>query len=222
MKKNDIYIVGVGNYSIVIAELAEICGFNVKGFLHYSCERNGEVYFGIPIVASTQEFFQLDITGIHFALSQGDNILRVEIADLIRSKGGILPRIIHPTVEISRSAIVEEGVILKRNVTIQSATTIKRDSIICDNTTICHHVNMEKGCFVAGSVVVGAYTNVEEFVFIGQAATLPSGKVKNVGIGATIGAGSVVVRDVVAAEVVAGNPSRTIELNPHPQCHPGG
>jgi sugar O-acyltransferase (sialic acid O-acetyltransferase NeuD family) len=210
MKSSDIYIVGIGNYSIVIAELAEICGFNVKGFLHYNCERNGEVYLGIPIISSTQEFFKKDITGINFGLSQGNNPLRVEVADLIRSKGGILPRIIHPTVEVARTATVEEGVVLKRNVSIQSATTIKRDSIICDNTTICHHVNMEKGCFVAGSVVIGAYTNVEKFVFIGQSATLPSGKLKNVGIGATIGAGSVVIKDVAAGEIVAGNPARRL------------
>lgn len=211
MSKNDIYIVGVGNYSIVIAELAEICGFNVKGFLHYNCDRNGEDYFGIPIISSAQDFFKKDITDINFGLSQGNNASRAEMADLIRSKGGVLPRIIHPTVEVAFTATVEEGVILKRNVSIQSATTIKRDSIICDNTTICHHVNIERGCFVAGSVVVGAYTNIEKFVFIGQAATLPSGKVKNVGVGATIGAGSVVVGDVFAEEVVAGNPARKLK-----------
>lgn len=211
MNSKDIYIVGVGNYSIVIAELAEICGFNVKGYLHYNSERNGEDYFGIPIISSAEDFFKSDITDMNFGLSQGNNLLRVEMADFIRSKGGILPRIIHPTVEVARSATIGEGVILKRNVSIQSAVTINRDSIICDNSTICHHVYVKKGCFFAGSVVVGAYTNIEEFVSIGQAATLPSGKVKNVGIGATIGAGSVVVRDVVAGEVVAGNPARTLK-----------
>lgn len=44
--KPDIYIIGVGPYSIVIAELAESCGYQVKGYYHYNNERNNEVYFG--------------------------------------------------------------------------------------------------------------------------------------------------------------------------------
>ncbi|HAB26481.1 MAG TPA: acetyltransferase, partial [Xanthomarina gelatinilytica] len=34
--KKDIYLIGVGNYTEVIIELAQDCGFNIKGLYHYN------------------------------------------------------------------------------------------------------------------------------------------------------------------------------------------
>ncbi|MBN1821955.1 MAG: hypothetical protein JW833_14640 [Prolixibacteraceae bacterium] len=211
--KKEIYILGVGPYSIVIAELAQICGFEVKGFYHYNNKRNGEIYYNIPIISSTSELLKNDLTGKNFGLSMSDNMIRLDIAKQIRLKGGNIPSLIHPTVEISPSATIEDGIILKRNVSIQADSHLKRECIICDNTTICHHTTIAEGCFIAGAAVIGAYTNMERNVFIGQGAIISSGKVAKLGESAVIGAGSVVINDVEPFNVVAGNPARVIKIN---------
>lgn len=213
MNNKEIFIIGVGPYSIVIAELAEMCGYIVKGYYHYNEDRNGELYYRKKVISSVPQLMRQSLDGMCFALSMGDNSIRLELANEIRNKGGEVPSIIHPSVEISNSASLDEGVILKRNVSIQADSRIGRDSIICDNTTICHHTEISEGTFIAGSCIVGAYTRVLKKAFIGQGAIIPSGKVKLVGSNSTIGAGSVVIKNVLDREVVAGNPAKHLKFN---------
>lgn len=213
MEEKEIFVIGVGPYSIVIAELAEICGYIVRGYYHYNEDRNGDIFYEKEIISSVSQLLNSDINGVQFALSMGDNDIRLELANKLRSRGGVVPSIIHPTVEIANSASVGEGVILKRNVSIQSDSKIDNDSIVCDNTTICHHAHLFEGVFIAGSCIVGAYTKVLKKAFIGQGAIIPSGKVNLIGQNSTIGAGSVVLNDVLDNEVVAGNPSQHLRFN---------
>lgn len=213
MNGKEIFIIGIGPYSIVIAELAEVCGYIVKGYYHYNEDRNGESYYGKKIISSVPQLMNEELDGMCFALSMGDNNIRLELAKEIRNRGGEVPSIIHPSVEISNTASVDEGVILKRNVSIQADSKIGRDSIICDNTTICHHTKISEGSFIAGSCIVGAYTRILKKAFIGQGAIIPSGKVKLVGSNSMVGAGSVVIRDVLENEVVAGNPAKHLKFN---------
>ena len=210
--KPDIYIIGVGPYSIVIAELAESCGYQVKGYYHYNNERNNEVYFGKKIISSTNELFNNDITSMNFALSMGNNDIRLTLASQLREKGAMVPSLIHPSVEVSASATVGEGVILKRNVSIQAVTSIGKDTIVADNSVVCHHSDVDMGCFIASGSIVGAYTHLEKKVFIGQGVTIPSGKVKSIGEGAFVSAGSVVIKDVAKHEVVIGNPAKHLRF----------
>jgi len=209
---NEIFILGVGPYTIVIAELAEICGYTVKGFYHFNNDRDNEIYHGYPIISSTGQLYEKNLTGMNFALSMGDNVIRKNLSEQIKARGGCIPSLIHPSVEISKTAQVSpSGVILKRNVSIQSCSTIKQNTIICDNTVICHHTTINENCFIACSVVVGAFLNVLNNVFIGQGSIITSGKVPEIGENAMVGAGAVVVKKVEKNTIVAGNPARVLK-----------
>lgn len=212
MKNEEIYIIGVGPYSIVMAELAELCGYVVGGYYHYNDDRTGELYYGKEIISSVSDLLDNNIEGKKFILSMGNNNIRTELSIKLRNKKAIVPSIIHPTVEVSKTAEIGIGVILKRNVTIQSDCKINDDCIICDNTTVCHHSHISSGSFIAGSCVLGAYTKVLEKAFIGQGSIIPSGKVQYIGNNSVIGAGSVVLKDVLDYEVVAGNPAKHLKF----------
>lgn len=58
---------------------------------------------------------------------------------------------------------------------------------------------------------LGAYTEVESKVFIGQCSVIISGKAKYIGTEALIGAGSVVTKAVPKKAVVAGNPAKILK-----------
>ena len=75
---------------------------------------------------------------------------------------------------------------------------------------ISHTNVIGRNCFIAGGTTVGAYTVIEDNVFIGQGALTISGKVKKIGENAYIGARSLITKDVEAYMVVSGSPARVL------------
>lgn len=63
---------------------------------------------------------------------------------------------------------------------------------------------------MAGGATIGAYTEVEDFVFIGQGVMTISGKVNKIGTNAFIGARSLVTHPVNAFTTIYGSPARQI------------
>lgn len=76
---------------------------------------------------------------------------------------------------------------------------------------ISHTTHIGKGCFLAGGSIIGAYTNMEDDVFIGQGALSISGKVATIGHGAYVGARSLLTKNVPPNTVVAGIPAKVIK-----------
>lgn len=87
-------------------------------------------------------------------------------------------------------------------------TVIERDVKIDDHVFIAHNVKI--GCrsmIIAGSEISGSVT-IGDDCWISPQVTILN-KV-SIGAGATVGIGSVVIRDVEAGSVVAGNPARPL------------
>ena len=209
MKNQDIYILGVGGATPVFMELAMACGYTVAGLYHYNGDRTGETDHGVPILGSFEDLYRSDLRGKVFMLSQGDMQIRSEATDRIKSLGGRIPTIIHPTAIVSPFADVsEEGVIICAGCIIQADVTIMSNAVLWDQVVVCHQSTLGHYSFAGPKALIGAHTVVDDFAFIGQDALLISGKVGKVGSHAIVGAGSVVVREVIARTVVSGNPAR--------------
>lgn len=210
MQNKDIYILGVGHNTIVYIDLVESCGYNVAGLFHFEQGRTGENYFGHEIVGTNEELFLSDISGKLFAISVGNNQIRSELYSRILSLGGLVPTIIHPSAVVSKYAKIGNGVIVHANSVVSPDTEINENSVISSNDLITHGSRMGRHCFIASNVVLGAYTVMEDYAFIGSGATIISGKVPIIGRNAIIGAGAVVTKPVQPGTVVAGNPAKII------------
>ncbi len=208
----DIYVLGVGHNTPVFIDLALACGYNVLGLYHYSEDRTDEIDHGFRIIGSFEELFNQDsLEGKNFLLSMGDISRRKELYNRIVSKGGKLPTLIHPYAVISQFASVSDSGVL-----ISPFTYVQADSCIGENTILLSHVNIShstvigRNCFIAGGATIGAYTVVEDEVFVGQGALSISNKVKLIGTGAYIGARALLTRDVPSNAVMSGSPARII------------
>ncbi len=211
MKK--IYALGVGHNTPVFIDLALDCGYEIVGLYHYNGDRTGEVDHGYKILGSFDDLFsRKSLQGQNFLLTMGDSKIRTELSKKIIDRGGFVPTLIHPTSIISKFAKISDV-----GVYISAFSFVQADSSVGDNTVVLSHVNIShtthigKGCFLAGGSIIGAYTNMEDDVFIGQGALSISGKVATIGHGAYVGARSLLTKNVPPNTVVAGIPAKVIK-----------
>ncbi|WP_271424741.1 hypothetical protein [Aequorivita sinensis] len=204
----EIYIVGIGNNSIVTIELAELNGYQIKGLLHYKKDLVGQKRWGYPIISETDAFLSQDINDMNFALSMGRNSVRKELFNKIQSRGGNTPILVHPNASVSKVCKLYAGVQIHANATIQPEVIIQQNTIISYGVGITHNVKIDSHCYIAAHSIIGAYTDIEENVTIGMGVTTVSEKVRNIGENAIIGAGSLVLNPVPSNTTVYGSPAR--------------
>lgn len=211
----EIYALGVGHNTPVFIDLAEACGYTIKGLYHYNNERNGQIDHNFEIIGSFDELFaQGDLKGKNFLLTMGDNKIRTTLSEKILALGGKVPTLIHPTAIISRFAKISGiGVYINPFAYVQADSEIGSNTIILSGVNISHTNHIGKSCFIAGGATIGAYTTVGDFVFVGQGALSISGKVKTIGQYAYIGARSLITHDVLPHSIIAGSPAKILKIN---------
>ena len=213
----EIYALGVGHNTPVFLDLAMACGYTIVGLYHYNAERNGELDHGYKIFGSFDDLFSLgNLNGKNFLLTMGDNKVRTEVSNRIISLGGSVPSLIHPTAVISKYAQINEtGVYISPFSYVQADSSIGSNTVVLSHVNVSHTTHIGKSCFIAGGATIGAYTVMEDFVFVGQGALSISAKAKKIGHHAFIGARSLLTRDVPPGVVMAGSPARILREVAH-------
>jgi sugar O-acyltransferase (sialic acid O-acetyltransferase NeuD family) len=211
MNKGEIYVLGVGHNTPVYTDLVEACGYTVKGLFHYNDDRTGEIDHDYPILGSFADLYNReDLNGMNFALSQGDNKIRAQIYREIKQRGGNVPTLVHPSANVSRHAVLGDGVIVHINTVIHPDVIVGVNTILSYNVSISHNVHIGENCYFAFGVMIGAYVNILNNVMVGIGACAISGKVEHIGEYAYVGAGSLLTHDVDDYCVVVGRPARVI------------
>lgn len=212
MNNKEVFALGVGHNTPVFLDLAIACGYTIKGLYHYNSQRTGEIDHGYEILGSFDDLFAKgDLTGMNFLLTMGDNKIRTEMSDRIIQNGGNVPSMIHPTAVISNFASISEtGVYISPFTYVQADSSIGSNSVLLSHVNISHTTHIGKSCFIAGGTTIGAYTEMEDFVYVGQGALSISAKARYIGHHAFIGARSLLTKSVPPNVVVAGSPARIL------------
>ena len=209
----EIYALGVGHNTPVLLELAENCGYKIKGLYHYNESRTGEFDHGFEILGSFDDLFsKRSLDGMSFLLTMGDNEIRTNLSEKIISLGGSVPSLIHPMSIISRFANISPiGVYILPFTFVQADSCIGKNTILLSHVNISHTTTIGNSCFIAGGATIGAYTVMEDYVFIGQGALSISGKVSCIGEHSYIGARALLTKDVNRNDIITGIPGKSIK-----------
>lgn len=182
--------------------------FIVKGFLDDKVDAlDGHPGFS-PIIDSVEQYIiQPDDV---FICALGDVRWKKYYVELILSKGGEFINLIHKNSTIRINTKIGVGCIISDNVLLS-----------CD-VSIGNFVTFLSFSIIGHDVVVGDYCHLASFTFLGGGAMLgnlstvhPGARVLphiKVGGGSTIGAGSVVIRNVKDSVTVFGNPAKILDV----------
>lgn len=187
-------------------------GENIE-FLGYSIDdiSLGEYINGYPILCSTKGLMDKfgcysDIKFI-FALYKPEKMKeRVQLLKRYDIPLNKFCNFVHPSVYLSKTAIVGWGNVVLSHCSIHSNVQIGNYNIINSNVIVEHDTQIKNSNFIAASACVGSNVKLHNGVFIGLNSSIR----ENVCIQdyAFIGMGSNVLKDTNANTIVYGNPAK--------------
>ena len=207
--------IGAGGHAKILAELLEQSEkFELAGFTDTRRERWGTEFMGYPVLGGDEILAELYAKGIRTAfigvgaVSGVGTRLRAKLFRQAVDLGFQMPTLIHPMAAVSHSAtigvgsVVMAGAVVSADVRVGDNVVIYSGTLIEHDTVIDNHVHMSPGVHLAGGIHIG------EGVFIGIGASIIHGI--RVGRWTTIGAGTVVLKDLPEDIVAIGVPARLL------------
>ncbi len=206
MQDKKIAIIGYSGHSFVVLDAAKQMGLEVK----YYCERNQVSFnpFEINYLGDegSESFNWNAVDG--FILGIGDNKIRQKVADLIVTKKKTILNVVHPSSIISNYATVGIGNFIAANVNVNALASIGDHCILNTGCIVEHECVIENGVHIAPGAVLAGNVLVGENSFVGANSVVKQGV--KIGKDVTVGAGSVVIKDIPDHETWVGNPAKKI------------
>ncbi len=129
----------------------------------------------------------------------------------VKGYGIRLENIIHPDNFISPTAVISEGVVLQKGVTISSHAIIGDNVCLQRYAVIGHDAIIGEHSQISNHVAIGGHTKLGSCCYVGLNAAIRDRL--TIGKHAIVGMGSIVVKNVPDYAVVAGNPAKYLRKN---------
>ncbi|TAJ77012.1 MAG: acetyltransferase [Gallionellaceae bacterium] len=201
-------IVGAGGHGKVVADTAlETSRWDEILFLDDAWpEKKQNGYWDIRGKAIQLENWKAQCTDAIVAI--GNNHLRMELQSKLVSAGFEIATIVHPSARVSRFAKLGAGSVVFANAVINVDAEIGEAAIINTAATVDHDCRLGNGVHVAPGGNLGGGVTVGDFSWIGIGAAIRHYIM--IGADVTVGAGAVVVSNVLDGVTAVGSPARPI------------
>lgn len=201
-------IFGAGGHAKVVAEAAQLCGFDILGFVDQSPNRWGAELLGIPVVGDETDLTSFDNEDCRAVVAIGDNAQREALVNRLAERNVKFARVIHPSALISPSAelgtgtvvlagtVVNSMAVLGNHCILNTMSSIDHDCVIEDFVHLSPGVHLAGGCHVGRSAHVGISACVVPHCCIGARSI--------------IGAGAAVTQNIPSDVTAVGVPARVL------------
>ena len=214
-----IVVLGAGGNSLGILDAIEALNavspaWRIEGILDDIPANQGRIVLGAKVIGKIEDAPKLK--GCRFVNGISSIASFRKIPEVIRRSG--VPReafatVVHPRAIVASSARVGLGTTILAGSVICPEAVLGDHVIVLQNTTVNHHTRVGDFTTLSAGITILGYIEIGANAFVGGGSTLAP--MVKVGDGAVVGAGSVVIRDVPAGRVHAGNPARELPRSPH-------
>lgn len=205
--KDNLLIIGASGHGKVVADIALKMN-KWKSISFLDDDENIKSSMGIDVIGKSVDATKyIDNYDIFVAI--GNNVTREKIQEKLEAEGASIPILIHPNAVIGEQVKFGVGTVVMAGTIINCCTEIGKGCIINTGSTLDHdnliedYVHISPGVHTAGTVKIGKGT------WLGIGSRVSNNL--NITSGCKVGAGAVVVKDIIEIGTYVGVPARKLE-----------
>lgn len=214
----DLVIVGAGGFAretaaAVTAINALAPTWRLRGFLDDNPALHGTERIGVPVLGGVDSLAGMPDTAVVICVGNPGNYrARQRLVERLDLPPERYPTLIHPAARIGAGSLVGPGSVLLAGVDLTAEVSLGAHVVVMPQVVLTHDDVVESFVTLASGVRLGGGTVVRQGGYIGAGALLREGV--TVGAWSLLGMGSVLLTDVPAGQIWAGNPARFLRPAP--------
>jgi sugar O-acyltransferase (sialic acid O-acetyltransferase NeuD family) len=203
-----VWVVGAGGHGKVVTAILQSTGVHVAALVTDGPVDTSRTVLGRPVEHAEPDANWIAAPNRRVIVAIGDNKTRRAIAQ--RLEKAQWTQAIHPSAVVHPSARIGPGAMICANAVIQPDAFVGAHVIINTGAIVEHDCFVGDYCHLAPRSCLAGSVRVEEGSFLGVGVSVIPGI--SIGTWCTIGAGSVVIRDVPPGATVVGVPGRVLRI----------
>ena len=197
---NRLVIIGAGGHGKVIADAALKIGYTNICYVDDHAQGN---VIGFPIIGTSEDLERLNDGNTDFVIGIGNNSVRKAVAESYTINW---VSIVHPSAQIAFHAEIGRGTVIMANAVVNACAKVGEHCIINTGAIVEHDNVIENYAHISPNVALGGTVRVGSLTHVGIGATVKNNT--EICSGCTIGAGAVVVKNIIEPGTYVGVPIR--------------
>jgi sugar O-acyltransferase (sialic acid O-acetyltransferase NeuD family) len=200
-------VIGASGHGKVIAEIAELLGYEVLFFDDAYPKKLQVEHWSIK--GCFKDFLLTENSFAGAVVAIGNAQIRESILTQLQSNKIATPTLIHPSAIVSKYANIDDACVVMAGAAINAFATIGKGCIINSNAVVEHDCKLAEFVHICPNSAVAGGTIIGERTWVGIGSNVR--QMINISADVLIGAGSVVVKDIPSGQTVVGVPAKALK-----------